>query len=325
MPRIASLLPGLLVFLLGLGSVGHDPAPDDPLLLVANKNGHSLYFVNPTSGQITDSVPTGKNPHEVAAAPDAERAYVANYAGGTISVVDVATRTVVEQWPLEGYSHLHGIQVGPDEERVYVTAEDQQAVLEIDASSGMVQRVFETGKEVTHMLALTPEASTLYATSIGSGTASKIDLETGRAVAHAETGNGAEGVALTPDGEEVWVTNRADDTVSILDASTATVVDSLSVEGFPIRVAVSPGGRRAVVSCPRAGDIALFDANERRLVTRLDVGEMPIGVVIPNESRAFVANAGAGTVSVVDLNTQTVVDTIPAGYGPDGMAYIPAE
>ncbi len=324
MSRAPFFLTTVLVLVLGAALAIYGPGTDDPVLLVANKNGASLYLVAPASGQVTDSVATGPGPHEVAAAPETRRAFVANYADGTISVIDVDGPTETAVWPLEGYQRPHGIAVGPNEEHVYVTAEDQRAVLELDAASGEVDRAFETGKDVTHMLALTPGVSSLYATSIGSGTASKIDLDTGTVVAHTETGDGAEGVAVSPNGEEVWVTNRADDSVSILDATSASVVDSLAVSGFPIRVAVSPDARHALVSAPQAGEVAVYNAGERRLMTRLDVGRKPIGVLAPTDDRAFVANAGSGTVSVIDLNARTVVDTISAGRGPDGMAYIPA-
>lgn len=319
------LLSGLAVLLLGTGLALYSPDADPPVLLVANKNGNSLYFVDPASGKVTDSVATGNGPHEVAAAPKAGRAYVANYAGGTISVIDVAERKVVEHWPLDGYERPHGIEVGPDEERVYVTAEDQQAVLELDASSGAVRRKMFTGKDGTHMLALTSHASTLYATSIGSGTLTTIDLDTGRVVSNIVTGKGAEGITLTPNDRAVWVTNRGEDTVSIFDPERGMLTETLSVEGFPIRVDVGPTGQYAIVSSARAGAVTIFDAQTYDPFARLETGDMPIGVLIPNEHHAYVANAGSGTVSVIDLKTLSVVDTIRAGREPDGMAYVPAK
>lgn len=325
MSRAPFFLTTVVVLGLGAALATYGPDVDDPALLVANKNGASLYVVNPASGRVTDSVPTGQGPHEVAAAPEIGRAFVANYGDGTISVIDVDGPKETDRWQLGATQRPHGIAVGPEEERIYVTAEDRQAVLELDAASGAVRRTFETAKEVTHMLALTPGASSLFATSIGSGTASKIDLADGQVVTHIETGDGTEGVAVSPDGEEVWVTNRADDTVSILDVASASVVDSLSVPGFPIRVAFSPDGRHALVTAPRAGAVALYDAPERQLLTRLDVGAKPIGVLVPTNDRGYVANAGSGTVSVIDLQTRSVVDTVRAGRGPDGMAYLPAE
>ena len=37
----------------------------------------------------------------------------------------------------------------------------------------------------------------------------------------------------------------------------------------------------------------------------------------------FVANSGGNSVSVIDTNTNTVIDTIPLGEGPYGIAYDP--
>lgn len=315
---VAALLVGVTWAIYGPGS-------EDPALLVANKNGASLYVVDPASGRVTDSVSTGQGPHEVAAAPETRRAFVANYAGGTISVIDLDGPNETERWPLEAARRPHGIAVGPEEERVYVTAEERGAVLELDAASGTVLRTFETRQDVTHMLALSPDAQTLYATSIGSGTLSRIDLDTGDVGPHVATGEGAEGITVSPDAEDVWVTNRADDTVSILSAASVSVTDTLSVDGFPIRVDISPDGRHALISAPRAGELAVYNAGERRRMTRLDVGTKPIGVLAPTNDRAYVANAGSGTVSVIDLSARAVVDTISAGRGPDGMAYVPAQ
>lgn len=154
--------------------------------------------------------------------------------------------------------------MGPAEEHVYVTVEDARAVLELDVATGDVLRSFETGKDGTHMLVLSSDGARLYATSIGSGTVSVVDLEAGELHTHEPTGDGAEGVAVTPDDEEVWVTNRADDTLSILNTHDDTVTDSLIVTGFPIRVAFDHEGTRVLVSRPRAGGIAVIDVSSRR-------------------------------------------------------------
>lgn len=325
MNRLHTILPALLVLSIVLAAPSAW-AQEEASLLVANKSGNSLYFVESSPLRVVDSVATGEAPHEVAAAPEAGRAFVANYGGGTISVIDVADRSVVEEWPLDGYNRPHGIEVGPDEEHVYVTAEDQQAVLELDASSGEILRTFTTGKDVTHMLALTSDASSLYATSIGSGTLTRIDLETGDVVSHTPTGEGAEGVDVTPDDEEVWVTNRAEDTVSIFEPGAGKVVETLDVAGFPIRVNIAARGSRAVVSSARVGAVTIFNAETQDRLERLETGTMPIGVLIPpGGMRAFVANAGDNMVSVIDLKTLSIRNTVPVGQEPDGMAFVPSE
>ena len=50
----------------------------------------------------------------------------------------------------------------------------------------------------------------------------------------------------------------------------------------------------------------------------------PLWSVDPAAGTAYVANSGAGTVSVIDAATRAVTATIPVGSGPDGVAVDPA-
>ena len=49
---------------------------------------------------------------------------------------------------------------------------------------------------------------------------------------------------------------------------------------------------------------------------------MPVGILMPEPlSLAFVANTNADTVTVIDLDTLTIVDRLKAGREPDGLGY----
>ena len=90
-----------------------------------------------------------------------------------------------------------------------------------------------------------------------------------------------------------YVTNELDDTVSVIDTATNDVVDTDSG---------TPGEQN------------------------IPVGDFPQGVAItPDGSRAYVANKGDGTVSVIDTNTNMVDDTVilPALSGPFAVAVTP--
>jgi YVTN family beta-propeller protein len=54
------------------------------------------------------------------------------------------------------------------------------------------------------------------------------------------------------------------------------------------------------------------------------VGVGPIGVAFrPDGATAYIANAGADTVNVIDVASGTVTATIPVGYHPIGVAFAP--
>jgi YVTN family beta-propeller protein len=161
--------------------------------------------------------------------PDGRRAFVCNYGmtgvfregerkdepGNTLSVVDLDRRAVTGTFPLGEYTKPHGIWVSADGRHIWLTCEGAHSVLELDAASGSIGKVWKTGQETSHMLVPTPDEKKLYIANIRSGSASVIDrgADTVRTI---PTGAGAEGIDVTPDGREVWVTNRAANTISVI-------------------------------------------------------------------------------------------------------------
>jgi len=327
---------------LALGPASATEAPGATLVVLAKAEARAS-LVDPASGAVVTTIPTGEGPHEVAVSPDGRTAVVTNYGsrsrpGGSLTVIDVAAARAVRTIDVGAGARPHGIAF-LDRTRAAVTAEGAKALLVVDVARGEVEARIETGQEIAHMVAVTPDGRRAFVANIGSGTVTAVDVPGRRVLAHVPTGEGAEGVAVTPDGREAWVTNRAADTLSVVDVASLRVVATLPCASFPIRIAFAPGGRRALVTNARSGDVAVLDVAERREVARISAaladaggegrllafrGSTPIGVLVsPNGARAFVAHASADAVAEFDLATGKVVRTIVAGREPDGMAWVP--
>ncbi|NIW36757.1 MAG: YncE family protein, partial [Gemmatimonadetes bacterium] len=68
--RLTSLAVGaLLAAGLACGG-GRQAAADRDLLLVTNKSGNTVSFIDPATGEELARLDTGPNPHEVAVTPD---------------------------------------------------------------------------------------------------------------------------------------------------------------------------------------------------------------------------------------------------------------
>lgn len=309
------------------------------LLIVLNKSDHEAVLVDPATLQPVARLATGRGPHEVAVTPDGRTAYVANYGmfgvfregqrvsepGNTLTVIDLVTRTVRDTLDLGEYRQPHGLAVSRDGTRLWVTAEAAQSVLELDAATGALLKVWKTGQNTSHMLAPGVDEAKLFIANIRSGSATIIDRATDR-VTSLETGPGAEGVDFSPDGREVWVTNRADSSISILDARGDTLLAKIESGGrFPIRVKFTPDGREAWVSCLQSDAVTVFDARTRALLATIPVGAAPVGIQMsPDGTRAYVANTNADLVTVFDVAARKVLATFTTGNEPDGMAWAPA-
>lgn len=339
--HIAGPIRGILAAVL----VAVTSAAQADTLVVLNKAEASASLIDLDSGEEVARVETGEGPHEAAVSPDGRTAVVTDYGtganpGNTLTVIDIESATVTKTVDLGEYSRPHGIEYFADGERVVVTAEAQKALVVVDVASGAVTQAIETGQDVSHMVALSPDETRAYVANIGSGTMTALDLENGKHIADVVTGGGAEGICVTPDGRQVWVTNREDDTVSVIKSETLEIEKQIPSASFPIRAKATPDGQWVLVTNPRSDELAVFDAEsfEEHKRIKMDLsaadtegrlfgdqfGEssVPIGVLIsPDGMRAYIAHANADVVSVVDLESWEITGLLQGGKEPDGLGY----
>jgi YVTN family beta-propeller protein len=307
-----------------------------------NKSEATATLISLETGETRATLGTGIGPHEVAVSPDGTLAVVCNYSErpSTLTVIDLERRRPVRTIHLGEYTAPHGIVFLPEGKRVIATVERSRAVVVVNLEDREVERAIATPDLSCHMLAVTPDGSRAFASSIGGGAVSVLDLNRGEHIKTIKTGAGAEGIEVTPDGKEVWVTNRAANTISIIDVTTLEVVRDLISEKFPIRVKFTPNGKYALVSNANSGDVAVFDVKSRkefhrismevkasedlegRLFNQFGESPAPIGILItPDGSHAFIANTRADIVTVIDLQEWKIKDRLVPGREPDGMAY----
>lgn len=321
-PRLA-LIPLLCAMLGGVSS----PVIAQQLLVV-NKSGNTLSFVDPATRLETAVVSTGFAPHEVVVSSDGQTAYVTDYGNGqqpgnSITIVDVPTARPTGTISLGEHTRPHGITLASDG-TLWVTTEGSQHVLQVDPRNQSVVQAIETGQRVTHMVVVAEESNRAFTANIGGGNVTAVDTDAGTVVEHIQTGAGAEGIDLSHDGSLVYVTNREAGTLCEIDVATNEVLRMLEVGDFPIRVKLRPDGREALVSNGRGNEVVAVNLDEWEVVRRLDIGTMPIGILItPDDRTAYIANTGDDKISVIDLVNWKLDGEILAGDEPDGMAWVP--
>lgn len=345
---LAAILAVAFAATVGAAPVPATPAADAAAglpagtLVVLNKSGASASLLRLPDGDERARVPTGAGPHEVALSPDGREALVADYGldapGRTLTRLDLARGAATATWPLDDAERPHGLAWIGD--RVWVTAEGQQALLGLDAGSGVEVARLPTGAALSHMVAVTPDGRRGFTSNLGDGSVSAFDLASGGRTAVIASGDGAEGIALSPDGRELWVSNRAAGELAVFDASTLERLATVPMPGFPIRLAFTPDGATVLASRAADGALGVVDARsravratiafERRAVARegrlLHFGDspVPIGIAVaPSGRHAWVALSTADVVAEVDLAEARVLRYLPAGPEPDGVAFSP--
>ena len=298
-------------------------------LLVLNKEDATLAIVEPVSGKVLGTVPTGEGPHELVVSSDGKFAFASNYGTGpapghTISMIDIAARKEVRRIDVAPLSRPHGLAFAGG--KVYFTAEASKKIARYDPAANKIDWEFETGQTTTHMLLPMKDPRTIFTSNIGSDSVSMVEqAASGWAQTVIPVGKGPEGIDVAPNGREVWSAHSRDGGVSIIDVATKKVAHTIALgTKRSNRIKLTPDGKFALVSDLDAGDLVVMDAAARKEIKRIALGKMPEGILLtPDGSQVFVAVNGDNNVAVIDPKSWTVTRRITAGKGPDGLAWVP--
>ena len=120
-------------------------SPDGAVFYVADMVAGGVYLVDPDRFQIVGFLPTGEGAHGLYASRDSKVLYVSNRDEGSISVIDFASRRVVEKWQLPGGSPDMG-GVSSDGKVLWLSGRYSKEVYAIDTQTGKLLARIRVGK-----------------------------------------------------------------------------------------------------------------------------------------------------------------------------------
>lgn len=336
--RLALLAAAVAIALHQPFASSQAPAEPTGTIAIASKAPGLMTLIG-LQAQPIRAFKVGYLPHEVAAV--GRVVFVSNYGnahvrssdltnepGNTLSAIDLArpdsAPEIVDLGP--GRCAPHGLAVSRDQRRLYVTCEGRQEVLVIDVPSRRTLHAIPTNQAGSHMLVVSADEARAYVTNFWHGTVTALDLKMRRILAQIATGSGTEGIGISPDGRYIYASSVYINELVRIDTSTLQVVGRAVMENCrgAVRVVPTPvEGRTLVVNCADNGRVLLVDADTLRIRCTLSVGTLPIGITVPDDRYAYVANMIDDTISVVDISRGAVTRTIPAGDEPDGIVFVP--
>lgn len=282
-----------------------------------------------------NTIPVGTGPEGVAVSPDGRKAYVANKASGTVSMVNTATNQVI------GTANLgvpvQGLAVNPDNRRLYIVAGNAgSGLVSVRDSANLteVDTIPLSARGGTRPnpqgIAVSPDGLLLYLSdNQDDGAITILDIATKSTVNTIAMGPGTMplGVAPHPDGQQAYfvfagLTGQIGQ-VAVYDLSSNSITNTFNVGSRPVGIAVTPDGGKVYVSNELDNSVTVLNTLTSQLTTT-QVNMTPAGVAIsPDGSRAFVANRGDGTVTVLDTTTDQILNSITVGSQPSGIAITP--
>jgi YVTN family beta-propeller protein len=216
-------------------------------------------------------------------------AFVTNSASGTVSTIDVKTRSKDPTDIAVGSLPL-GVAVTPDGKTAFVANNGSGSVSTIDVKTRTKNPADIGVGRNPRSVAVTPDGKTAFVTNASFGaepfprgnSVSKIDVKTRtKDPGDITVGPLPAGVAFTPDGKTAFVTKAVSDSVSMVDVKTENNLADIAVGSLPTGVAVTPDGKTAFVTNHGSGTVSTIDVKTRtKNPNDIAVSPEPFGVAI---------------------------------------------
>ena len=312
-------------------------APDDaaspvkPTLFVANKFGNTLSKIDLETGEEVLRLDSCTNPPELATSPDGEYVALACYGGTTVDIFRTSTLERAASIDLGDNARPHGI-VWHANGDIYATAEGRKSVFWVRDPLGAADTFeYGTGKLGSHMLAVSPDATTAWTIDLGSKTVTRVALRARIAPISVTVGEEPEGIALSPDGSALWVSARGSNEAYELDPVSMEVRKTVATGAFPLRIAIRPQGDVAVTSDLQDGGLSVIDLETGTVLRQIAVSSpeeaedrFQVTILWSDDGlKIYVAKTASDTVAEVDYASGQVLRRFNVGDGGDGMAILP--
>jgi PQQ-dependent catabolism-associated beta-propeller protein len=275
-------------------------------------------------------------------AAQAERAYVSNEDGESVSVLDGAKGEVIAT--VNVGKRPRGLKLSHDGSKLYVAVsglpkcppsvpDEECAKLKRDLAADGIAVIDTAALKLVKLLKvgsdpeqfdLSPDGKRLFISNEDAGTVSVLDTVRGALEATIPVGKEPEGVRHTPDGKWVVATSESGNAIYVIDASALNVVKSGTVGQRPRDVAFTPDGKTAYIT--GEFDASLYtssipDVSNAAKLLQLRKEDRPMGVILDApRKRLYVSTGRGGTVAVIDLNGPKLVTEIQVGARPWGIA-----
>ncbi len=212
----------------GYGVFGTVLTADGRTLYANDEAASTVTAVDTTDGSAKAVIPGFSQPRQgIRLAPDGKEAFVTNFPGDKITVVDLATHKITGE--ITGFKALRAISITKDGKTLYAGNSGANEVAVVDlAKREIVERV-PVGKD-PYGAALTPDGKFVYSGNKADNSLSIIDTAT-RKVIGTITGfqEPRQAIVFTKDGKTAYVLNK-DLSIAVVEAATSRIVRTLTPE-----------------------------------------------------------------------------------------------
>src|SRR6516164_8568964 len=263
--------------------------------------------------------------HGLGFSPDHKTIAVVSIGTNSVTFIDTATNTKKHVTYLGRAPHEAFFTPDGNEIWISVRGEDYVAVLD--------GRTFEEKTRIKvpdgpGMTIFSPDGQYGYVCSSFNPETVVIATASHKVVGHvAQASPFSPDIAATPDGKQVWLTLKDVGKTMVFNArppfDVLKVIDTGPITNH-VNFARNSRGQFAYVTVGGLNVVKVFKTDTFEQVATIPTGALPHGLWPSGDgTRVYVGLENADRAAVIDTLENKVIDTIPIGQAPQGVAYVP--
>src|SRR6266478_1977522 len=187
----------------------------DGLLYVTAELANAVDVIDPSTRKVLAEIPTGQaQSHMLVLSPDGRRGYTANVGAGSVSVLDLAKRSLITTIPVA--KKVQRISMSPDGLSVFTHDQDTPRIAVIDTATNKIAKWIELPSPA-YASEATPDGRWLLALGMVANRLFVVDLQTLKVVRSLEVPTRSSEILIRPGGEIAYISGTGAGKIAVLD------------------------------------------------------------------------------------------------------------
>lgn len=199
----------------------------------------------------------------------------------TIQLIDVKSESILDQVEVE--KSWYGIVFTSDEKYIYVSGGHDNRILKYEITNQKLKRIDSIMLDRPWPVKVGPA-----------------------------------GISLDEANNILYVVTREDKMLYVIDLKTKSILNKYGLDAEAYDCKYSPKLNELFITCWGCDKVLVFDTKNNRWKQPIAVGDNPNEMLLTNDSKfLYVCNANDNSVSVIDVNRKSIIETLDAALYPN--------
>jgi YVTN family beta-propeller protein len=300
-------------------------------IIQTNSAGDNVHIIDAATDKVVGEIAGIEVNHGAAAAPDGSRYYISNEAESTLDVADARNFKVTRNIKLSG--RPNNIAISKDGRRVYVSIIQAPGAVDVIDTASLERIETIPMKAGVHNTYVTPDGRWVVAGSVVGKLLTVIDPATNKVAWALPFDNGVRPMAFEQNADgstrRIFVQLSNVHGFAVVDFAAHKEVARIQMPAAPPGkkpdidatpshgIGVAPDGKTLWIDSSLNSKVYVYSLPDLKLLGGVDVGRTPDWLTFtPDSRKVYISNAGANSVSVIDVKAMKELTRIKVGYVP---------